>query len=124
MAKQDLIPFSKRTEDKQKEIASIGGIASGKARRVKKLMRDMAEEMLAGKAPEGEDVEELLSRYGVSREDADIQMAILLAQADKALKGDTRACEFLRDTAGEKPTDKVQVSDTTPLTIIYDYGDK
>ena len=36
----------------------------------------------------------------------------MAAQVNKALEGDTRAFEALRDTSGEKPTDKVEASVT------------
>ena len=37
--------------------------------------------------------------------------AIALKQFEKALKGDTRAFEMVRDTAGQKPIDKVQIQE-------------
>ena len=39
MAQKDLIPMSKRTKEEQKEIATMGGKASGVARRKKKTIR-------------------------------------------------------------------------------------
>ena len=47
MAKEDLIPQSERTKDEQKAIARKGGIASGKARREKKMMRETLDILLA-----------------------------------------------------------------------------
>ena len=41
---------------------------------------------------------------------------IVAAQVERALKGDTRAFEVLRDTSGEKPTDKVEASVTDEKT--------
>ena len=42
-----LIPQNKRTKEEQSEIAKKGGIASGKARREKKLLSQIYGEMLA-----------------------------------------------------------------------------
>lgn len=39
--------------------------------------------------------------------------ASVLAQVQKALAGDTKAMEFLRDTAGEKPKDQIEVQGMT-----------
>lgn len=39
--RKNLIPFSERTEEEQRDIRSKGGKASGKARRKKKFLRDM-----------------------------------------------------------------------------------
>lgn len=39
--------------------------------------------------------------------------AILLAQYQKAITGDTKAAEFIRDTAGEKPKEQIEVQGMT-----------
>ena len=65
-----------------------GGIKSGEARRARKTMKETLLMMLA---------------------EGDTQNNITLALLDKALKGDTKAYEVIRDTVGEKPTDKVDI---------------
>ena len=42
---------------------------------------------------------------------------ILIKNMKKALKGDVKAFEVLRDTAGEKPIDKVMVADVDQSVI-------
>ena len=66
-----------------------GGINSGIARSKRKTFR---EELLA-----------LLS-------DKDVNKNISLTLLSKALDGDIRAFEVLRDTIGEKPTDKIDMN--------------
>ena len=39
-----------------------------------------------------------------------VQQMSLIAQAQKAIKGDAQALAFLRDTAGEKPVERVEVN--------------
>jgi len=51
---KNLIPFSERTEKEQKEIRTMGGIASGEARRAKRDMRERMKMMLEEK-PKGKD---------------------------------------------------------------------
>lgn len=46
MAQQDLIPFNQLTEDKQKELASKGGKASGKVRKEKATLKKAMEWLL------------------------------------------------------------------------------
>lgn len=53
MAKEDLVPMSERTKEEQKKIATMGGIASGEARRQKKAMREMLETCLEMKNNKG-----------------------------------------------------------------------
>ena len=98
MSDDNLIPFNERTEEEQREIAKKGGIASGEARRRKKDLR------LA--------LEALLEKEYNNGKGEKISGAELLAykQFDKALKGDTRAFEVVRDTAGQKPVEKVEVA--------------
>ena len=47
MAKEDLIPFTQRSEDEVKRLNRKGGINSGKARREKKLIRETIETILS-----------------------------------------------------------------------------
>ncbi len=48
-------------------------------------------------------------------EPLDVYEAGMLAQVARMLEGDTRAAEFVRDSAGDKPTDKMQ-AEATVLT--------
>ena len=81
------------------EEAKKGGIASGEARRRKRDLR-LAMEMLLEK--------DITDKNGRTVSGAE---AIALKQFEKALKGDTRAFEMIRDTAGQKPVDRIQVSE-------------
>jgi hypothetical protein len=47
MNEENLISQDKRTKSEQRKIAQQGGIASGKARREKKAMRELLEDALA-----------------------------------------------------------------------------
>lgn len=47
----------------------------------------------------------------------DTQKKLSLSLIEKALKGDTKAFEVLRDTIGEKPTDKQEISGEQKLDI-------
>ena len=85
MNEDNLIPMNERTKEEQREIARQGGIASGKARRERKTLR-----------------EELL----LLLEKGDTQEKISLAMIKEALGGNTKAFEVIRDTIGEKPIDK------------------
>ena len=86
-----------RTKEEQKQIATKGGIASGKARREKKTLRQCLEILLE---------RTLKDKKGIEMSGAE---AVSLKVFEKALKGDIRAFEVLRDTAGQKPVEKVQM---------------
>lgn len=97
--------FDDRTTEEQREIARSGGIASGEARRKKRDIR-LALEMLLEK--------EFKDRSGNTVTGAE---AIAAKQFEKAMKGDTKAFEVVRDTAGQKPTDKIVVAEVEQSVI-------
>ena len=109
MANTDnLIPNEERTPSERRENARKAGKASGEARRRKKAMRQAASELLnmnlSGSKHEGiAAIKQRLQALGYDAEDATIQDAVLVSVMMKALKGDVRASEFLRDTAGANP---------------------
>lgn len=89
-----------------------GGIASGKKRREKKAMKDTLETLLkmpleAGKAV---DLEGIKSIAAIKGKNITVQEAIMLAQIKKAIKGDTKAAEYIRDTSGNKLKEGVEIS--------------
>lgn len=83
---QNLIPMSQRTKEEVRVLASNGGKKSGEVRRKRKALK---EELLA-----------ILSSN-------DFQNKISLAIINKAVNGDVKAFEVIRDTIGEKPVEKV-----------------
>ena len=107
---ENLIPQSERTKEEQRQIASMGGIASGVARRKKKTMRDTIN-LALGLRSELTDAEiERYMRVGFADEDIDNQAKIIMGIMKLAAEGDIRAAEFIRDTAGEKPKDSMALS--------------
>lgn len=99
---QNLKPL---TTEKAREIGAKGGRASGAAKRRKKDLRQAIE---------------ILLETDIEGDDGSIQSgaeALAIAQFKKALKGDTRAFEVLRDTAGQKPIEKVQVAEVDQNVI-------
>ncbi len=99
--KNNLIPMKDRTPEEQREIARKGGIASGKARRKKRTMREAAQLIL--NLPATEEQSRILEQYGIPKKDH-TALTIMMAKAvQMASDGDLRAAEFVRDTIGESP---------------------
>lgn len=82
----NVIPANKRTHEENVANGRKGGIKSGEAKRAKKLFKEAIEKKL-----------------GKSLDD------IIDAMIVRASSGDVSASVFLRDTIGEKPTDKIDV---------------
>lgn len=93
---QNLVPTNKLSKEEAKRISSNGGKKSGEVRRKRKALR---EELLA-----------LLSA-------GNTQKNISLALIDQALNGNVKAFETIRDTIGEKPVEKVVMSEVDPNVI-------
>ena len=93
---QNLIPNSERTPSELREMARNGGLASGEARRKRKTLKEELLLMLA---------------------EGDTQQSVTLALIEKAMGGDTKAFEVIRDTIGEKPVVKVMIADVEPSVI-------
>jgi hypothetical protein len=110
LAKEDLIPFTERSEDEVKELNRLGGINSGAVRRKKAAMKDYVQFILGMKRKVSEKTLEQLKEMGVTEDEVTGQTLALMKIMDKAIAGDIKAMEFLRDTAGEKPTDKVDMA--------------
>lgn len=112
MNESNLRPFDKMSEREQKEIARKGGTASGRARREKKAMKDTLEMILGLSLKKGKkaNVESVQSLAELKGKNISVQEAIAIAMAQRAMKGDVSAVAFIRDTTGQKPTDKVKMS--------------
>ena len=107
---ENLIPVTELTESEARELSKRGGIASGVARRKKKAMRDTIN-LALGLRSELTDAEiERYMRLGFADEDIDNQAKIIMGIMKLAAEGDIRAAEFIRDTAGQKPKDKLDMS--------------
>lgn len=98
---QNLIPNSKRSPSELREMTRKGGIKSGEVRRARKTLKETLLMML---------------------EEGNTQDNITLALLQKALNGDTKAYEVIRDTVGEKPTDKVEQSGELNNTITVKFS--
>ena len=97
-------PYRFRTGEQQVEIARKGGIASGEARRRKKTMRETAQMVLDMQIPNAaKELKTKLKVMGLSEEDFTYQAAVMVAIVNQAMKGNTKAAAFLRDTVGENP---------------------
>ena len=100
----NLIPCNQRTKEEAREIGRKGGIASGEARRAKKTMREVLEVLL-------ETVDK-----GSDKTNIEVMMA---SAVRKAMNGDLKAMEFVRDTSGQKPDTQITVKDIKTVPYTY-----
>ena len=96
-----------RTKSEARTRGRSGGLASGEARRARITLRAALEELLSMPVKDESGIE-----TGET-----MQHAIAVALIEKALKGDTKAFEIIRDTIGEKPVERITMAEIDPLTI-------
>ena len=93
-------------EEERKAIQSAGGVASGKARRKARNMREAAQILLSAALVDDPETEQALATLGL---EADQQGAMLLAALRKSQTGDIEAARFVRDTSGQAPAQMVEL---------------
>ena len=100
MNEENLIPISERSTEEVREMGRKGGIASGKARREKKIFKEAIEKQL------GQSIDSMIK-----------------SMITQAKNGNVQAITFLRDTIGEKPTDKVEAEVNSDVNINIELSD-
>lgn len=107
MNESNLIPNSERSPEEVRENGRKGGIASGKARRKKKLIKEQLE-LLLSLPLKDENAKRKLEQIGIDADNLDNQMAMVISIWNKALKGDVQAFNTIRDSVGEKPKEVIE----------------
>lgn len=104
----------KQTPEQAAKNGRKGGIASGKARRKKRDMKQAAEMILAMQTSSGKAVslEEIRSLPELKGKNVTVQEAIVLAVASSALKGNLGAIGLLMELTGQKPAERVEMKTT------------
>lgn len=101
----------KLTLEEQKK----GGVASGKARRAKKTLREIGD-MLGGLDIKSEKNKQILRDAGVCDDDMIEDVAMMFQLRTKASKGDTKAIELLAKIRGQLAVEvKAEVQEFKPL---------
>ena len=91
--------FHERTAKEQREIAVMGGKASGAARRRKANFRKTLNLLLTAEI-DSEEWKPVLESLGV---ECTLESALLMAQIKQAMKGNTKAAYFVAQYAGQSP---------------------
>ena len=95
------------------ERAREAGKRGARKRKIKRDCQSIAQMVLAAGAPLDEAAKEKIADLlGLTVEEVTINVVGTFAQAKKAAAGDLSALCYLRDTAGEKPLERVAVAST------------
>lgn len=108
MNEDNLVSLADRTTEEVREIAKKGGIASGKARRERKAFKEAL--LLA-----------LNTEYDKDKTVQDVGIEALML---KYISGDLEVFKAIRDTIGEKPTEKIEADVKNDVNINIELSDE
>ena len=102
-----------RSSEEAARCGRLGGVASGKARREKKALRNALLAALSVTYEDGSDKAQELQAVGL---EPTVAQDVACALIRKALTGDSAAFVALRDSVGEKPVASVEVGRPDEIT--------
>lgn len=105
---RNLKPFSERPQAERRELGKKG---AEKTNRIKAERKTLAELMKVALSLPNEETGEIN------------EIAITNAIINKAAKGDVSAYQTIRDTIGEKPTEKQEITNNTPSIVVASQSD-
>ena len=112
-----------KLNDVPKEVRSErgrkAGLASVKARRERKEFRTTIEQLLRMSIKSGKvsDLDSIKNFMELKGKNVTVQQAIAIKLMQDALKGDKKAFELVVDMIGEKPANRIDVKDITPVVF-------
>ena len=109
------VPFNEMDADKVREIRRKGAEAVHKLHGEKKTAKQSMERILTLKVDDsiiaGADIDpQVAERLKRDNPDATLYDLIQAVAVGRALDGNVKAMEYVRDTHGDKPTDKIDIS--------------
>lgn len=101
----NLVPMNRRTNEEQKRIATMGGQASGRARKKKADFRRVLTQILTMQVPD-EQTRAQLEALGL---EGDMQTLLNSTMVRKALEGNVKAAEYVAKYVAQ--SDKTELDD-------------
>lgn len=106
----NLIPSSMRTPEERRKIAVKAGKASGESRRKRRTAKEIARTILQTDLSASQIDEVLDGAKDLIGDDASAYAVMIAKMVQEGLRGNVQAFTAVRDTAGDKPTDKQEVT--------------
>lgn len=122
MTKEQLMSMGLHAMTPEERLAasSRGGKKSQENKRRRKSMQAIAQQVLEMKLRDEQEIRQALRDGGMTDNDINYAAGIIMVQTQKAMSGDTKAAEFVRDTSGQKPVDGLVVGnlDDKPFEML------
>lgn len=115
--------FNEMTPEELKEVSRLGGKRSVEAKRERrerrKEMKSTFETLLSMSLKTGkiQSIDDIQAFAKIQGKNITVNEALAVRVTQKALNGDLKAFELIRDTIGEKPVNNLRIEDITPVII-------
>ena len=109
----NLKPLTELDEERAHEIRSMGAKRHNEIVRIERSARESMKELLsivAKESAKGRIDEEILAKAKQINPNLTLYDIVNLKQIEKALDGSTKSAEYCRDTNGDKPNDRVDIT--------------
>ena len=120
MGNRDIGEIAKNlTSEQRREYGRRGGLTKGENYKRRKELKETLDILLDMPLKKGRttSVEKVQAFTEMKGKNITVDQAMMVTLIQKALKGDLSAIAMVRDTIGEKPTEKLDVKDVTPVII-------
>lgn len=107
------------TKEQLREAGRKGGLTRSENFKRRKALKETLNVLLDMPVRKGKitDCETVRSFAELKGKNLTVDQALMVVLMQKGLKGDLNAISMIRDTIGEKPSDKVEVKDVTPVIL-------
>jgi PBSX family phage terminase large subunit len=113
----NLIPADKRSKEEARELGRKGGLASGEARKNKKLIRDLLPEFLQAEMTDNQK-RAIQKAVPIMGKDKSMQAAIVAGQVYSAIQGNTKAFEAITEMQNKAQNTKDDSKWTMPVADV------
>jgi hypothetical protein len=107
---KNLKPMSERTPEERRKYGSIGGKKNGETMERRRNMQECMRALLEITTSKDKAREKLGDIADLASENPTLMELVGLAQLREAQDGNTKAAEFVRDTAGYKPVERQEIN--------------
>lgn len=114
MNDDNLIPQNQRTQRERKEISRKGAKEANKNKQIKKNAQQIIKDVLYSnlKLPELKKMVNKMDIYKGEKDKNNLLALVISVFATGVKKGDSRILKDLVELAGEKPTEKIEITST------------
>ena len=114
MNNENLIPQNQRTQRERKEISRKGAKEANKNKQIKKNAQEVIKDVLYSgiTLPELKKMVDKMDIYKGEKDKNNLLALVISVFATGVKKGDSRILKDLIELAGEKPTEKIEITST------------